>query len=88
MISSAFLLALGAASAVSAIPLSPMKYDTLAALEKRIVISPEIQTPNADTVWTAGQEATASWETDLLEEYPEAGDSGRLVLGQFYLWPV
>lgn len=74
--------ALLAATAACAVPLSPGKYDTLAALQKRLVINPEITSPQKDTVWTVGSECTVKWSTDLLQEYPETQNyTGTILLG-------
>merc|ERR1711977_214914 len=51
-------------------------------LAKRIVISPEITSPTAETVWKAGSTVTVTWSTELLEEYPEAQNyTGTIYLG-------
>lgn len=52
-------------------------------LAKRIVISPEITSPTAETVWKAGSTVTVTWSTELLEEYPEAQNyTGTIYLGK------
>lgn len=74
--------AFGSTTSTLAVPISPGKYDTLALLEKRLVINPAILEPTADTVWEAGTEVTVKWSTELLEEYPETANyTGQLLLG-------
>lgn len=54
--------------------------DSMQELEKRLVYNPHITSPTADTVWTAGQTYTVSWDASDLPTEAE-NYKGQIKLG-------
>ncbi|KAN0127312.1 hypothetical protein V8E53_014563 [Lactarius tabidus] len=48
-------------------------------LAKRIVVSPQITSPTATTIWTVGNQVTVTWDTSNIP--PPGNFTGQLVLG-------
>ncbi|TRM60499.1 hypothetical protein BD626DRAFT_571575 [Schizophyllum amplum] len=69
---------------VVSVQAAPMLMAPLAAVQLagRDVVAPPITSPNAETVWTAGETATVTWDTsDLPPESQITNKEGRIVLG-------